>query len=207
MRVLIVLLGAAVALAVLITAIRRESRPAFEVLTPTADPSQPLPKLWPLSDFQLTERSGKPVTLSALKGKVWVADLFYATCPGPCPMLSTRMSELQRALGPDPGVRQVSITSDPESDTPEVLREYAQRYGATDRWLFLTGPKPAIYALANEGFKLGLAEDPKAREPITHSTKLALIDRQGTVRGFYDGLGGDLKRLVADIQRLKAEPQ
>jgi protein SCO1/2 len=102
-------------------------------------------------------------------------------------------------------VRLVSLTSDPESDTPEVLREYAQRYAASERWLFLTGPKPAVYALANEGFKLGLAEDPKAREPITHSTKLALIDRQGTVRGFYDGLGGDVSRIVADIRRLEQE--
>jgi protein SCO1/2 len=103
-RIVIVLLGAALILAVLLTAIQRKSLPAFEVITvaPDGSGSRELPKLWPIPDFTLTERSGRPVSLADLRGKVWVADLFYATCPGPCPMLTTRVAELQRALGNDP---------------------------------------------------------------------------------------------------------
>lgn len=166
---------------------------------------QDLSPLWPVPDFTLTERSGQPATLAQLKGKIWVADFFYTTCPGPCPMLTSRLSDLHKSLAGHPDVRLVSISSDPEKDTPEVLRAYAKQFGASDRWLFLTGPKADIYKLANEGLKVGLSEDPKAAEPITHSTKLLLVDRAGTVRGLYDGLAGDTRRLLADIRRLEKE--
>lgn len=160
--------------------------------------------LWPLPDFSLTERSGKEVTLADLKGKVWVADFFYTTCPGPCPMLTSRLSALHEKLGSDPDVRLVSISTDPEKDTPEVLKLYAEKFRASDRWLFLTGDKPRIFDLANKGFKLSVTEDPAASaEPITHSTKLALVDCDGVVRGFYDGLDEEgVDRLLRDVRAL-----
>jgi protein SCO1/2 len=167
--------------------------------------ANPLARYWPAPDFTLTERNEKPVTLADLKGKVWIADFFYTSCPGPCPMLSSRLSDLQKELANDADVRLVSISSDPEKDTPQVLREYASHFGAGDRWLFLTGSKESIYKLANEGFKLGLAEDRTAKEPISHSTKLVLIDRAGIIRGFYDGVGGSITRLLTDIRTLEKE--
>ena len=160
-----------------------------------------------LPDFALTERSGREFGLADLKGRVWVADFFYTTCPGPCAALSTRMAELQRAIAGLEDVRMVSISSDPEKDTPEVLKGYADRYQAGPRWLFLTGKKDAIYKLANKGFLLSLTEDPaNTAEPITHATRLVLVDKTGTIRGYYDGLGSEgIDPLVADVKRLLEE--
>jgi protein SCO1/2 len=176
-----------------------------EFPAPSAQP-QTLRAYWPAPDFQLTERTEKPISLRDLRGKVWVADFFYTTCPGPCPMMSSRLSDLQRATSGMPQVRLVSISADPEKDTPEVLRQYAAKFGAGENWLFLTGDKATIHELANKGFKLGVSEDGAAAEPITHSTKLVLIDQAGMIRGFYEGLGEDVSaRLVADIERLLRE--
>ncbi len=167
----------------------------------------PLLKYWAIPDFTLTERSGKPFGLADLEDRVWLADFFFTTCPGTCPMLSSRLSEIHRELGPEPDARFVSISTDPEKDTPEVLRQYAQRFGADDRWFFLTGAKDAIWALSRDGFKLAVAENPGAPEPITHSTKLVLVDRKGMVRGFYEGVGGEgAERIVRDMRRLLKEP-
>lgn len=203
MRRLIIILAVAITIIAGYTTLRlHKERGDFDF---SNNQVQNLQKYWPAPDFTLTERSEKPVTLSDLKGKVWIADFFYTSCPGPCPMLTSRLSNLQKELANDPDVRLVSISSDPEKDTPAVLREYASHFGAGDRWYFLTGNKDTIYKLANDGFKLGLAEDKNAKEPITHSTKLVLIDRSGTVRGFYDGVGGNITRLVTDIRTLEKE--
>jgi protein SCO1/2 len=203
MRRLILILAIAITVIAGYTTLRlHRDRGDFDFSNTVA---QPLGKYWSAPEFTLTERSGKPVSLADLKGKVWIADFFYTTCPGPCPMLTSRLSDLQKQLANDADVRLVSISSDPEKDTPEVLREYASHFGAGDRWLFLTGQKTAIYKLANEGFKLGLAEDKTAKEPISHSTKLVLVDRAGTIRGFYDGVDGNISRLITDIRTLEKE--
>ena len=145
------------------------------------------------------------MTLADLNGKVWIADFFYSTCPGPCPMLSSRLSGLQAQLGNDDRVRLVSISSDPEKDTPEVLTQYATRFHATDRWLFLTGTKPAIHDLAFQGFKLPIAGNPAGAEPIIHSTRLVLVDQAGAVRALYEGVGDDsTAQIIRDIRRLLA---
>jgi protein SCO1/2 len=158
---------------------------------------------WPVTAFSLTERSERTVTLADLKGKVWVADLFYSTCPGPCPMLSSRLSEVQKAVGNDDRVRLVSISTDPEKDTPAVLRQYAEKFQASERWLFLTGSKSAIRDLALHGFKLPFAETPGTPEPIIHSTRLILVDQTGAIRGLYEGAGDEgPERLVRDLRRL-----
>jgi hypothetical protein len=113
-----------------------------------------------------------------------------------CRVVSARFTKGQ---GNVPDVRLVSISTDPHKDTPEVLQQYARRFAADEKWLFLTGSKAVIYELANKGFKLGVTDaGGTATEPITHSTKLVLVDRNGTVRGFYDGITSDeAKRLVA----------
>lgn len=211
MRPLIYILAGALAAVLVLTVIRKRGpEPVWEKLPGTPPglstaTAATLPKLWQLPEFSLTERSGQPLKLADLQGKVWVADFFYTTCPGPCPMMTSRFSSLHRDLAQEPEVRFVSISTDPEKDTPEMLRAYAERFQADDRWLFLTGEKAEIYQLAIAGFKLSLAETPGAPEPITHSTKLALVDRTGAVRGFYDGLAEDQARIKADILRLLQE--
>ncbi len=175
---------------------------AFEMMQPPAAPVT-LQKYWGVPDFALTERSGQTVRLADFAGKVWVADFFYTTCPGPCPMLSSRLSEVQKELGGEPGLRLVSISTDPEKDTPEVLKLYAKKFEAKDRWLFLTGEKAGIYGLARDGFKLPIAEPENPGGQIIHSTRLILIDQAGSVRGFYEATGETgVRDLVRDIRKL-----
>ncbi len=208
MRVLIALLAIAIAVLAYFR-FAHQDEPIVRIQPPPGEEARAttvLPKLWVLPEFSLTERSGKTLTLNDLKGKVWVADFFYTSCPGPCPMLSSRFSDVQKALGDTKGVRLVSISTDPEKDTTEILNEYAKRFGAGEDWYFVTGDKAEIYKLGNKGFKLSVTEDPTASEPITHSTRLALVDQNGVVRGFYDGTDAQkVPQLVRDIHALLQE--
>jgi len=206
MRALMVVLAVAlVAVAWSFYERQKEASP-IEFLGPASAADNDLPKLWPIPDFSLTDRTGQTVSLGDLKGSVWAADFIYTTCPGPCPLLTKGLAEVQKAMAQNPEARFVSISSDPENDTPAVLEQYATRFGATQHWFFLTGDKASIYTLANQGFKLSVVEDRKGAEPIIHSTKLVLVDRAGVVRGFYDGLSDDARRkMIRDFRRLLAE--
>lgn len=141
--------------------------------------SEPPPGLM-VGAFQLTERSGEEFASSSLAGQVWVASFFFTKCPGACLRLNSAIAEIRQELGEAP-VTFVSITVDPETDTPEALRKYADHYGADPkRWLFLTGTLPQIKHLAEESFQVSV-------ERVTHSDRLILIDRTGRVRGTYRG--------------------
>ena len=165
--------------------------------------STAVPDYSAVPDFTLIERSRRSVTRQDLAGQVWVADFIFTRCAGICPVMSSNMQKLQERL---PGeVRLVSFSVDPSNDTPEVLTEYAKRYNAdADRWLFLTGDHQAMQKLSIDGFKLAL--DPSggtAAEPIIHSSRFVLIDRQGHIRGYYGTEEADaLDRLIADAQKL-----
>jgi len=156
--------------------------------------------------FQLTNQDGKPFGSSNLAGKIWIADFIYSTCPGPCPMISTRMSEMQKPLEKT-DVQLVSFTVDPEKDTPERLREYASRlHAAPGRWDFLTGPKAEIYNLSLNGFKLAAADRTRENAEPLHSTRMILVDRHGQIRGYYDAVTADaITKLLADTNHLLKE--
>ena len=159
--------------------------------------------------FGLTNQNGQPFGSVQLAGKIWIADFVYTTCPGPCPMISSRMSELQKPLEKT-DVHLVSFSVDPEKDTPEVLRRYAERLQAEPgRWDFLTGPKSAIYKLSHDGFKLAISDGGDARGIPVHSTRIALVDRHGQIRGYYDATDADaVTKLVADTNHLlREQPQ
>ncbi|MBI5396799.1 MAG: SCO family protein [Verrucomicrobia bacterium] len=171
-----------------------------------------LPVMGAVPDFFLTERSGRALTLADLRGRVWVADFIFTYCAGPCPLMSQQMAGLQGALAQQPDVTLVTLTVDPERDTPEVLRDYARRYGASEtRWLFLTGEKTAVRSLARDGFKLGATDNPPGQRQadegeILHSTSFALVDRAGRIRGYYDGTGPAAReKLVRDVRALLRE--
>lgn len=116
-------------------------------------------------DFALSERAGQLVTKASLLGKVWIVDFIFTRCVDQCPLASSRMAQLQKAFAAEDEVRLVSITVDPEHDTPVVLRHYAENFGADpQRWLFLTGDKQHIYRLAREGFHLGVVDPHEADE-------------------------------------------
>ena len=150
-----------------------------------------------LPDFTLTERSGTPVSKADLRGKVWVASFVFVRCSGPCPTVSATMSRLQTDLdlANRPDLRLVTFTIDPDRDTPDELKKYAERYRAhPDRWLFLTGEEEAVHQLAKQGFKVGVDRsanpNPVEGQEFDHSTRLAVVDKQGRVRGYFDGYRG-----------------
>ncbi len=176
-----------------------------------ASSAKPLPKMYELPAFTLTERSEQPFDSSSMRGKVWVCDFFFATCPMVCPKLTEQMAKIHQATAGMDNVHLLSIATD-ETDTPKVLRNYADAFHADQRWSFVTGKKDAVFDLSIKGFKLALADkdgvNPEFK--IIHSTKIALVDKQGWIRGYYDGLGEnqaqESARLLADIKRLASEP-
>lgn len=166
----------------------------------------PLQRYWSIPQFTLTDRDGKPFDSASLKGKVWLSDFFFASCPGACPILSAKMSALHQQFAGEDGVRFVSITTDPGHDTPAVLQEYSARFKADARWIFLTGEKTHIWQLSRDGFKLAVADAPGEKEIIAHSSRLMLIDKTGQVRAFYDGVATEAPDKIADdIRRLLKE--
>src|SRR5207247_2775258 len=156
--------------------------------------------------FRLTNQNGQPFGSVQLAGKIWIADFVYTKCPGQCPLISSRMSELQKPLEKT-DVHLVSFSVDPEKDTSEVLRRYAERLQAEPgRWDFLTGPKSAIYKLSHDGFKLATSDGSDAQGIPVHSTRMVLVARQGEIRGYYDAAEADaMTKLLADANHLLRE--
>lgn len=162
--------------------------------------------------FSLTERSGKTITNHDLEGKIWVADFIFTTCPGPCPIISAKMAGLQQKLAGDNRVQLVSFTVNPRDDTPAVLAAYADHFGADpQRWWFLTGPEKPLYDLIHHGFFQSIEDNHgKQLQPgqylVGHSTYVALVDPQGFIRGFYNGLNDEeLTSLFEGIRQLEKE--
>ena len=166
-----------------------------------AEPS--LSELYPIAEFQLTDSTGAAFGLENVRDTTWVACFMFTTCTTICPTLSANMATLHKQFADTPDVRFVSITVDPETDTPEVLAKYATRFGANAaRWHFLTGPLEDIHTLAAESFKVGSVDN-----PVFHSDKFILVDDTGTIRGYYTGTDpDDVQRLATDIELLRAEP-
>jgi protein SCO1/2/putative membrane protein len=159
----------------------------------------------PLGSFELEERSGRMVNADDLAARVAIASFIFTRCPLSCPRISSVMQGLQRRLaGTD--VLLVSLSVDPEHDTSVVLRQYAERYGASpDRWWFLTGPKSIIYGLIRDRFKLGVMEGAgppgSDTESIVHSDRLALVDH-GRIVGLFDSTDHEaVDTLVAQARR------
>ncbi len=163
-----------------------------------------LPKFGQVPEFSLKAEDSTAFTTNAMRGHVTVADFIFTSCAGPCPLMSAQMRQLQQDVYADPEVKLVSFSVDPEQDTPEVLSDYARRFGAIKgKWTFLTGSKSAIYDLTRKGFHLSVEADSDA---IAHSTKFVLIDKEAAVRGYYDsGDDSTLTRLVADARALIKE--
>jgi protein SCO1/2 len=169
--------------------------------------AKPPPPGRTLPDFALTGVTTvgtAPLNLSGLAGRVWIADFIYTTCAGPCPLLSANMAGLQKKLPPAIGL--LSFTVDPDNDTPQVLADYARRFGADPkRWLFVTGPQAAQVRLLREGFLLPAVASPgaPAGQNVSHSTKMVLIDAQGRIRGYYDGDdAASLDKIAVDARSL-----
>jgi len=169
-----------------------------------------------VADVQLINQFGKKVSLNNdLKGKMLVIDFFFTTCPSICPRLTDNMRKLQKSYMKDPKkessldtvVQFISITVNPERDSFQVMRAYADRFGANhDHWWFLTGDKKSIYSFARNELKVTVGPGDGGAEDFIHTEKMVLLDRDRLVRGYYDGLKDtSVLRCADDIVYLTLE--
>ena len=160
-----------------------------------------IPVLGELPDFEFTERSGKPFGLAEMKGRLNVVDFFFSSCPTVCPHMSENFRKLYELYQGSDKVRLVSITVDPSRDTLEALQEYAEKHGVTDdRWVFLRAPMEDVVRLSEEGFMLAADID---KLPMGHTTRFILVDRDGFIRSYHDGLDdASINALKQNIRQL-----
>jgi cytochrome oxidase Cu insertion factor (SCO1/SenC/PrrC family) len=153
-----------------------------------------------IAPFTLTDQTGQPFDTSSLRGKVWVASFFFVSCPSICVRLNQALANLQ-LTEPASEVHFVSITCDPENDTPEMLDRYARHFKADPRrWTFLTGDLAEIQKIGVERFQVGV-------EKGTHSDRVFAIDRAGYIRGNFRVTEPEqLDKLKALLAKLEAEP-
>ncbi|MGV3774745.1 MAG: SCO family protein [Verrucomicrobiales bacterium] len=153
-----------------------------------------LPVYGIVGDFTLTNQHQQPFSASSMLGKVWVADVIFTRCPGPCPKMTERMNELASAFKGNDKVGFVTITTDPLFDGSRVLKEYARRFGAEDKpWNFLTGEKQEVTRVAVESLKMvsldkPLSEQENVNDLFIHTTQFVLVDKKGRIRGVYESL-------------------
>ncbi|RYJ36911.1 MULTISPECIES: SCO family protein [Flavobacterium] len=162
----------------------------------------------PAPKFELTNQDNVKVSNETYKGKVYVLEFFFTTCPSICPKMNMSMLEIEKTFFGNPNFGIVSITIDPKHDTPEVLKDHAKLLGVkSSNWNFLTGDRNVIMDLSNKGFNLYAGENDKVSGGFEHSGLFALIDKDGNIRCrkdeygnpniYYDGLD---KKGVRDIQ-------
>jgi protein SCO1/2 len=166
-----------------------------------------LPRLFEVPNARLVAETGKPVQLAANKGYVTVYDFIFTNCAGSCPIMTGAMRRVTAKVPKDAPVRFVSISVDPTRDTPAVLREYARKVRNDDRWTFLTGDRDTIVNLSVNGFKLAAGGTPQpGAEPILHSEKFAIADKDGWIREYYGSLEDDaVEHVVKSVKELAAE--
>ena len=157
-----------------------------------------LPRLFPVPKDTLIAETGKPVALDSMKGSVTVYDFIFTNCAGSCPLMTAQMRQLTKKIDKNAPVRFVSISVDPQRDTPAVLNEYAKRVRNDPRWIFLTGTRDQIIHLSVDGFKLAAGgTQATLAEPLLHSSKFAVADKDGYIREYYGGTDGDAPAHVA----------
>ena len=169
--------------------------------------------LWQLPAWQLVDQSARPFGSRDLAGKVYIANFVFTSCVASCPRLTRQMSHFQPDVQAMHGrARLVSISVDPTNDTPQRLREYAERYGADPSvWTFLTGPADEVMRAVEQGFRIGVQQP--ARGPhgefnpieLAHANRFALVDGRGRLRGSYDADDDGTSRLMSDARSLLEE--
>ncbi len=190
---------------------------------PSGKTNSDLPVLGQLSDFQLTERDGSGFDLKRMQNQIWVADFIFTSCQAECPLMNLEMQKIQAAFADQERVALVSFSVDPETDTPQRLQSYAQKFQAGPRWWFVTGVKDELYRVATHDFMLAVQDlrpaDPNSHahhdakpgaassQPFIHSQTFALVDGKGQIRGFYDSTDAVVIQnlITKDLPRLLAQ--
>ena len=180
---------------------------------------KPLPVISQVADFTLTNQDGKITTLADFTNHVWVADIIFTRCAGPCPRLTMQMKSLQDKLPANSTAKLVTLTTDPEYDSPEVMKKIGTHYGADfNRWTFLTGTKTEIGLLGANSLKLSaqpvkLEEQKDAADLFIHTTIFVVVDKHAQLRAYFE-TGGDgvdwtnvvQPKILATIRQLENEP-
>jgi protein SCO1 len=166
----------------------------------TADPGEVPASEERLTNFQMTDQSGKSFDSTSLQGKIWIGSIFFSSCPSTCRVQNERVMELQQKFA-SRGVEFVSITCDPEHDTPAVLADYSRIFGADkEKWHFLTADAKLIRRVGNEIFGITV-------QGLTHSDRLVLFDRGGTIVGTYRSTDRDeVTKLAVKVEELLNTP-
>ncbi|MGO4904593.1 SCO family protein [Flavobacterium sp. W20_MBD1_R3] len=181
----------------------------LDSVRPAVIEGEKLTKIGPAPQFELINQDNKKITNETYKGKVYVLEFFFSTCPTICPKMNESMLLIEKKFFGNPNFGIVSITIDPEHDTAEVLKEHAEFLGVkSSNWNFLTGDKAYIFNLANKGFNLYAGENKNVEGGFEHSGLFALVDKNGNIRCrkddfgnpilYYDGLD---KKGVRNIQQ------
>ena len=141
-----------------------------------------------IPEFTFTNQEGKPIGRAQMEGKITVVDFFFTSCPSICPVMSKEMARVNDMFRDEPQVQLMSISIDPEYDTPQILKKYAEEHQAIPgKWHFLSGPKQETFQLARCGFVLPALDGNGVPDDFVHSDKFMLIDEQGRIRGYYSG--------------------
>jgi protein SCO1 len=176
-----------------------------------------LPVIDQIADFTLTNQDNQVTTLADLTNRVWVADIIFTRCAGSCPIMSTQMKSLQDALPSASRAKLVTLTTDPDYDTPAILKKYGEHYGADfQRWTFLTGAKGELAGLATGSLKLSSTPVPPADQKssvdlFVHSTIFVVVDKKARLRGIFqtEGEGVDWAKIrpqiIATVKELEGE--
>ncbi len=148
----------------------------------------------------MTDSEGRSFSSAKLAGKVWIADFIYTSCPAECPRMTSEMHKIQQQVAQDDDVRLVSISVDPEYDTPARMNEFAHRYGGpTQQWTFLTGSPATVHQVAYQTFHVG-----DVIGKIEHSTKFVLVDKRCEIRGYYSSSDeSDMSKMLNDVAALR----
>lgn len=179
----------------------------------------PLRVIGNVAPFTLTSQASQPVTLADFTNHVWLADIIFTRCAGPCPRLTQQMRQVQESLPKESGAKLVTLTTDPEFDTSAVLKKYGEHFGADfNRWTFLTGTKSEIAAVAANSLKLSAQpvkpeEQKDSADLFIHTTIFVIVDKHAQLRGFLE-TGGDgvdwtnavLPKILQSVRQLENEP-
>ena len=178
---------------------------------------RPLPVIGHVADFTLTNQDGRVTTLADLTNHVWVADIIFTRCAGPCPIMTAQMKSLQDALPPANRAKLVTLTTDPDYDTPPVMKKYGERFGANfNRWEFLTGTRAQIAGLAGGSLKLSAVpvkpeDQTNSADLFIHTTIFVAVDKHARLRAIFETEGEGIEwnnvqaRIVVTLRQLERE--
>ncbi|MDO6439365.1 SCO family protein [Cyclobacterium sp. 1_MG-2023] len=158
-----------------------------------------------IADFSFTNQDGKQITNEDVKGKVYVADFFFTSCPTICPIMKKQMLRVYEAYKDNPDFMILSHTIDPEYDTVALLKDYSLRLGIEDAstWNFLTGEQEKIFEIGQTSYLTTAMDDKNEPGGFLHSGAFVLIDREGRIRGIYDGTKEtQVNVLIKDLPKL-----